>query len=63
MSHSGTVFDIMRLSFATGTEALLRSVYSEDEANRLIAELSATNRQPSTFYYWVARRARGQAQV
>jgi hypothetical protein len=57
MSPSATVYDVISLSF-NGTEHLLGSVRSEAEANRLLAELAAANRQPSTYFNWVARPAK-----
>lgn len=54
--QSGLVFDVIRINFLNDTEAVLDSFDCKADADRRLAELTLANRQPSTFYYWVARR-------
>ncbi len=50
------VFDVIQVSFGGGGESLILSVGSRDEADRLVTELSGSNAEPATFFYWVTRQ-------
>ncbi|MFB3827370.1 MAG: hypothetical protein ACE15B_11405 [Bryobacteraceae bacterium] len=52
-----TFYDVILVNFMNGTESLLRRVASQAEADLLLAELQKHNRQPSNYFYWVARAA------
>lgn len=49
------VFDIIQLDFVARVDRVVGCAASKAEADRLVAELSAGRRSPSTFFYWITR--------